>query len=76
VVVQEMARPDGGDDRKMLGFETLTWVPIDRHLIVTDLLSQDELLWINTYHNSVFEKVSPRLEGADLAWLRAACAPI
>ena len=36
IAVIEADRPAGGDDREMLAFETLTFVPIDRRLIVAD----------------------------------------
>ncbi|UWQ19382.1 aminopeptidase P family protein [Jannaschia sp. M317] len=67
--VIEAPRPEGGDDRDMLGFETLTWVPIDRRLILTDLLSPDERAWIDGYHATVAEKIGPLLDGADRDWL-------
>ncbi|MCF6304021.1 MAG: aminopeptidase P family protein [Rhodobacteraceae bacterium] len=63
-------------DRKMLGFETITWVPIDRRLIEPKLLNAAELNWINTYHQQVLEKLGPMLAGKTLAWLQAACQPV
>jgi Xaa-Pro aminopeptidase len=76
IVVREMDRPEGGDDRTMLGFETLTWVPIDRRLIAARLLSPDERAWIDRYHAQVAERIGPRVEGADRAWLLRMCAPL
>ncbi len=76
VVVTETTRPDGGDDRKMLGFETLTWVPIDRRLIRTELLSPDERRWLNGYHGEVFARISPLLDEVTTDWLRRACVPL
>lgn len=75
VVVRDAERPEGGDDRDMLSFETLTWVPIDRRLVVADLLSPDERSWLDGYHADVLERIGPLLEGDDARWLRAACAP-
>jgi Xaa-Pro aminopeptidase len=60
----------------MLRFETLTWVPIDRRLIVTALLSPDERDWLNAYHAGVEARLAPRLSGPDLDWLGRMCAPI
>lgn len=54
-----------------LGFETVSFAPIDRVLIVAEMLSDSERTWLNDYHAAVFEKVSPHLDGADLAWLEA-----
>ncbi|MEM8824905.1 MAG: aminopeptidase P family protein [Pseudomonadota bacterium] len=76
IVVRKADRPNGGDDREMLGFETLTWVPIDRRLVKTALLSPDERAWLDDYHAKVLEKLTSRLDSADLAWLQAMCAPL
>ncbi len=65
-----------GADREMLGFETLTFCPIERTLIEPSLLTQPELAWLNAYHAQVFETLSPEMTGDDLAWLREKCAPI
>ncbi|WP_179381163.1 aminopeptidase P family protein [Jannaschia marina] len=69
-------RPADGDDRDMLHFVTLTHVPIDRRLVLVDLLSRDERAWLDAYHADVAAKIGPRLDGADRAWLDAMCAPL
>ena len=46
---------------RFLGFETLTLCPTDIRLIATELLTDNEIEWINNYHNKVFEKLSPAL---------------
>ncbi|PBN43407.1 aminopeptidase P family protein [Sphingobium sp. D43FB] len=74
VLVEERAVP--GAEKPMLGFETLTFAPIDRALIATDLLSAEEQAWIDSYHAQVLDVVGPQLEGDALAWLKAACAPL
>ncbi len=66
----------GGDARNMLDFETLTYVPLDRRLIDTDLLTSDERTWIDGYHSDTLEKIGPRVDGLALAWLTTACAPL
>ncbi|MEM7489622.1 MAG: aminopeptidase P family protein [Pseudomonadota bacterium] len=76
IVVTPTERPEGGDDRTMLAFETLTWVPIDRRLVKTALLSPDERAWLDDYHAGVLERLAPRLDGADLDWLGRMCAPL
>ncbi|MBV9526941.1 aminopeptidase family protein P, partial [Sphingomonas sp.] len=65
-----------GAEKPMLGFETLTFAPIDRRLVEAGMLSADELGWLNCYHAHVLARIGPRLSGDDLAWLRAACAPM
>lgn len=60
----------------MLGFETLTFAPIERSLILPDLLSAEERAWLDAYHAEVLAIVGPQLEGEERAWLDAKCAPI
>lgn len=60
----------------MLGFERLTYVPFDTRLIDRSLLSPAEFRWINEYHVEVFRRLSPLLEGEDLAWLEQATSLI
>jgi Xaa-Pro aminopeptidase len=76
VVVREAERLDGGDARDMLAFETLTFVPIDRRLVMVGMLSAGEREWLDDYHAEVRQKLSPRLSEPARAWLKAACAPI
>jgi Xaa-Pro aminopeptidase len=65
-----------GAEKDMLGFETLTFAPIDQRLIDADMLEAEELAWLNCYHAHVLARIGPSLSGADLDWLRKACAPI
>jgi Xaa-Pro aminopeptidase len=74
VVVKEA--PALGDNRAQMAFETLTFVPFDRRLILTDELSPGEKRWLDGYHAEVLEKLAPRVAGATLNWLKDACAPI
>lgn len=74
IVVQ--TAPALGDNRQQLAFETLTWVPFDRRLILVDRLAPGDRDWLNAYHDSVLRRLSERVSGATLDWLRAACAPI
>ena len=57
-------------------FENITWAPMDTRLIDRSLLRDDEIKWLNDYHSRVFEKISPHLEGDELAWLRNATKSI
>jgi Xaa-Pro aminopeptidase len=65
-----------GAEKPMLGFETLTFAPIDRRLIVPEMLSKEERAWLNAYHAEVVARIGPRLEAEEQRWLAAACAPI
>ena len=76
IVVKEADAIAGGDAREMLDFETLTFVPLDRHLINQKLLSNSERTWINSYHADTLSNIAPLVDGAALKWLTAACSPI
>lgn len=56
--------------KPMVAFETLTFVPIDKTLVVAELLTPDEQFWLANYHKQVFAKLSPYLDDATLDWLR------
>ena len=74
VLVVEKSVP--GADKEMLGFETLTYVPIDQRLIDPSMLSDRELAWLNDYHAKVLALIGPQLQGEDKAWLERQCAPL
>ena len=57
---------------EFLQMEPLTLCPIDTAPIVREMLLNEEVDWLNGYHQYVFDKLSPYLQGADLNWLRAA----
>jgi Xaa-Pro aminopeptidase len=61
-----------GAEGDYLGFETLTFAPIDTALIDIELLDRDERQWLNDYHSAVRTKVAPLLEGEALTWLNRA----
>ena len=69
-------RAIAGMEGNYLGFETLTFAPIDRALVDDHLLTPGEAAWWNAYHAQVEAVLAPQLEGAALAWLKDACAPI
>lgn len=59
-----------------LEFETLTLCPIDTRCIERGLLRQDEIDWLNRYHATVRQRLSPHLAGDALAWLTERTAPL
>jgi Xaa-Pro aminopeptidase len=75
VLVTELQKVAGGD-REMMGFETLTLAPIDRRLIVKDLLSKDEIVWVDAYHARVLATIGPEVDAETRRWLEAAAAPL
>ena len=56
-----------------LEFETLTLYPYDQKLIQWDLLSKDEVDWINAYHQRVEEELTPLLNDEEVVWLKEKC---
>jgi Xaa-Pro aminopeptidase len=65
-----------GAELSLLGFETLTFAPIDRTLVDIALLDRIELQWLNAYHADVRERIGPLVDGAARDWLEQATAPI
>jgi len=65
-----------GAEGEYLGFETLTFAPIDRTLVDTTLLTRDEVAWWNDYHAKVEALLAPQLSGDVLTWLKDQCAPL
>ncbi|MHC5307035.1 aminopeptidase P family protein [Bartonella sp. LJL80] len=68
----EPAENIANGDHPMLGFETLTYCPIDRSLIDVEILTIEERNWLNRYHAEVFDRHSCHLDDADRAWLEQA----
>ncbi|MBB4039306.1 Xaa-Pro aminopeptidase [Microvirga flocculans] len=65
-----------GGDREMMGFETLTFTPIDLRLVEPAIMTADEIAWLNAYHAAVREKIGPHLDAGTRAWLDAATQEI
>ena len=61
---------------QFLQFETLTLCPIDTTPIVHEMLTDEETEWLNAYHRTVFESISPHLNDEEKAWLATACKEI
>jgi Xaa-Pro aminopeptidase len=65
-----------GADGDFLGFETLTFAPLDRRLVDKALLTPAEIAWWDGYHADVRRILAARLDGADLSWLERATEPL
>ena len=80
VVEKEGLGGEGGRDprkRKFLGFERLTHIPISKRLIQVELLSREEVEWLDRYHQEVWERVGPLVTTPEAkAWLLEATAPL
>ncbi len=58
---------------KFLKFETLTLFPINQDLINVDMLTEQEVEWINNYHKMVYDNLSPNLNEKEREWLELKC---
>ena len=61
---------------RYLKFETLTLCPICKKGIVKDLLDKEEKAWLNAYHQTVYEKLSPYLNEEEKEWLKEKCGKL
>lgn len=57
-------------------FETLTFCPFFKNDIVKEILSQDEINWLNSYHKTCEEKIAPHLEGEVKEWFLSLVSPL
>ena len=62
-------------NKNMLAFETLTLAPIDINLVNYNLLTKEEINWLNNYHNKVYKSISSKLDKQNKDWLKKVCAP-
>lgn len=73
-------RDIAGAEGDYFGFETLTFVPIDRSMVDVSLLTPEEITWWNTYHAQVRDILVPQLDGAEndgvRGWVEAGCKPL
>ena len=61
---------------QFLQFESLTLCPIDTTPIIRELLLDEEIAWLNQYHQHVLATLSPHLDDEETAWLKAVCKEI
>lgn len=73
LLVQEDCKNEFG---RFLKFETVTFCPFERSLILPELLTEEERNWINDYHAQTFEKLSPWLNEEECGWLKDKTKPI
>jgi len=76
LVVQPAPMLPNSDPRDMWEFETLTYVPINKKLIEINLLTSQEILWLNSYHNMVLVNLTPLIDLPTKEWLVKATSPI
>lgn len=64
------------DCPEFLEFRYLTKVPIDKRLIDKYLLTEGEREWLNSYHQDVYDTLTPYLSSDEKKWLKDACSPL
>lgn len=65
-----------GIEKPLLGFETLTFAPIDLRLVEPNLMTAEEVAWLNGYHAEVRSKLDDALDSETKRWLAQATAPL
>lgn len=73
ILVREDSETEFG---KFYSFETLTLCPIDKNLILVPMLSVREHAWLNKYHQTVYDTLSPYLNEEEKAWLKEKTAEL
>ena len=63
-------------DENELGFKDITLAPLERDAIIPDLLTKEELSWLNEYHERVYSSLKQYLTPEEAAWLRDVTAPL
>ena len=61
---------------RFLQFEPLTLCPIDKRPIIREMMLQEEVDWLNEYHQTVYDRLSPHLDDEEREWLREACTAL
>ncbi|WP_263079094.1 aminopeptidase P family protein [Endozoicomonas sp. Mp262] len=59
-----------------LEFENLTFAPIDYRLLNPEMMTKDDIQWLDQYHAQVKRMIAPHLDDDDLAWLNKATLPL
>ncbi|MBR2548100.1 MAG: aminopeptidase P family protein [Eubacterium sp.] len=81
-VYQDIAGKDAAsgagcpDESEMLAFKDITLAPFERDAIITEMLTEKELQWLNWYHERVYSSVSPFLTTEEAEWLRKVTQPM
>lgn len=76
LIVREQMTANNYGGVTFLGFERLTFVPIQTKLLDLEIMSDQEIKWLNDYHAEVFRKVSPLVKGNARRWLEENTRPI
>ena len=76
LVVVRPAEAPRDAERALLEFETITLAPIDRALIAPELMTSDEIAWLDSYHARVRETLTPLVDDETASWLADVTRPL
>lgn len=76
LVIKEANTKFNFGDKGYLEFEHITWAPYQRKLIDLNLLTPEEVKWVNSYHSKCCELLAPYMDESEMAWLKKATEPI
>ena len=71
VVVKKADTPHQFNDQTFLGFETITFVPLQKKLMKLEDMSAQEIAWVDSYHQEVWEKLHDKVSAEAQEWLRS-----
>lgn len=69
-------RAEANEFGTFLEFETVTFIPYERRAIVKEDLSEEEIKWINSYHEECLRRISPLLDDKEKEWLKEKTRPL
>ncbi|MBR4970437.1 MAG: aminopeptidase P family protein, partial [Paludibacteraceae bacterium] len=64
------------ENSPLFAFETITFCPFERDAILPELLTDEELAWLNNYHKQVYDNISPLVGKQTKEWLKQATREI
>lgn len=76
LVVKEADTKFNFGEKGYLSFEHITWAPYQKKLMDLKLMTAEEISWVNSYHSTCQEVVSPYLNDQEMEWLKKATEPI
>lgn len=75
-VIKEHQTPFNFDGLKFLGLETISFVPIQKKLMLTTEMTPNEIEWVNAYHKQVWEKLKDKISPEARSWLESSTTPL
>lgn len=73
IVTEEWEKTEFG---QFLKFEVMTLFPFDKRLLETEIMTREEIEWLNDYHKMVYDRLSPLLKPEEVEWLKEKTSPV